>query len=159
MVSLDDEEKGILRYLSIDPDEAASRNDITKYLSSSGYNPVSPQDLKDKLDNLMDYGYIRAKTEKLGRSRVEKFYLSKALLGGKSKQKKLHGRGGIIQDTSKLVKRLFGSIFLLFGLGFFIHSLNITGSSISSSGNFNPVFIPTLALAIIGLALLKRSFN
>ena len=159
MVSLDDEEKGILRYLSIDPDEAASRNDITKYLSSSGYNPVSPQDLKDKLDNLMDYGYIRAKTEKSGRSRIEKFYLSKALLGGKSKQKKLQGRGGIIQDTSKLVKRLFGSIFLLFGLGFFIYDSVITGAIISSQENFNPIFIPTLALVIIGGILLKKSFN
>jgi hypothetical protein len=79
---------------------------------------------------------VRSKTEGKGDNREEKFYLSKlfgGLEGGLRKRRSLQGRG-ILHDTSKLIKRLLGSVFLLMGVGLFVYeSPNVTGAVIGNS--------------------------
>ena len=159
MVNLASEEKGILKYLGKGYDEAMDLDDITKYLESHGYSKLSDEAARERLDHLIDTGYVRSKTEGKGSQREEKFYLSKWIGEGVRKQKYLQGRG-IIQDTSKLIQRLFGSIFILIGFGFLLYqSLHMTGAFISSIQAVAPTFVFALALFIIGGILLRGSFR
>lgn len=134
-VSLDDEEKGILKYLG-NYDEAVGLESIKRYLNNQGYGGFTSIELIEKLDNLANVGYVRSKTEGKGDKREEKFYLSRVPLGGKFKRRSLQGRG-IVHDTSNLVKRIFGCVFLLMGIGLLAYEApNLTGAviGVSTSG-------------------------
>lgn len=74
-VSLDDEEKGILKYLG-KYDEAVGLENIKRYLNNQGYGGFTSIELTDKLDYLVDVGYVRSKTEGKGDKREERFYLT-----------------------------------------------------------------------------------
>lgn len=148
-VSLDDKEKGILRYLGKGYDESIDLESIQNYLGDKEYGDFSKKEVIGMLDHLMDTGYVRSKTEGKGDRREEKFYLSQSPLGGKFKKMNLQGRG-IIHDTSTLVKRLFGMIFLLAGLGLFLYeSPNLTGAVIGPSTNG---FLVGVLFIFVGLA-------
>lgn len=159
MVVLDKEEKGILRYLGKEDEGSVPLKDITNYLSSKGYNLPLP-DVEDKLDHLIDVGYVRSRTEGKGSNRVEKFYLSNlaaGLLGGVGKKRSLQGRG-IKHDLKGLLKRAFGSIFLVFGVGLFLYDATLTGAVISSSGGLSSGLVLPVFLFVAGGALLVNSF-
>ena len=133
---------------------------IRSYLESRGYNETSPNEVREKLENLTDKGYVRARTIKRGRENEERFYLSSYIGEGLRKRRSLQGRGIRHDISSLLFKRWFGSVFLLFGIGFFIYSnFTLTGAVISSSGKVNPVFGLMLALIILGVILLVQSFK
>jgi len=156
MVNLDGEEKGILRYLGKE-EESVGFTDITRYLARRGYEETNNRAITEKLDHLIEVGYVRSKTEGKGNKREEKFYLARRIGGGGRKRKQLQGRG-IIYDTSKLVQRLFGSVFLLIGFGFIIYEgLQMTGAFISSTQTIDLTVIFAFALFIIGGFLLKKS--
>lgn len=158
-VRLDDEEKGILRYLGRGYSESLDLNDITNHLNDLGYSKVSKKEVLDKLGNLMDYGYVRSKAEEKGPVKNYRFYLARGIGGGGRRSKSLQGRG-LIHDTSSLIKRLFGSVFLLFGLGVLIVSgSGTTGAVISSGDGFTVTFVLSFALAVIGVFLLRKSFR
>ena len=157
-IKLDNEEKGIVRYLSVE-EEALDLDEIIDYLQDHGYEKLEKSGAMEKLDHLIDVGYVRSKTIGMGKDREEKFYLAKKLGGGGRRRKQLQGRG-IIYDTSKLIQRLTGSIFLLIGLGFLTYqSLRITGAVISSSESIVPAFASASALFLIGGVLLIGSFR
>ncbi len=156
---LDTEEKGILRYLGNKEEEVLNLDSITKYLKKHGYEDLNLKAAREKLDHLIDVGYVRSKTEGKGDNREENFYLARRLGGGGRERKRLQGRG-IIYDTSKLIKRLVGSAFLLIGFGFIIYeSLQMTGAFISSAQTIDLTFIFAFALFIIGGFLLIDSFR
>lgn len=120
-IHLDDEEKGILKYLGRRDEDSVTLNDITRYLDDMGYGGFSKREAENMLDHLIEAGYIRSRTEKIQNTRQQVFYLSRVpLAGGKAKQKRLQGRG-IIHDTSSLIRKLLGSVFLLMGLGLFAY--------------------------------------
>jgi len=157
MVHLDDEEKGILKYLGRGYDEAVNLKNISHYLRDQGYNNTSLKDMRDDLDHLIKSGYIRSKTEGKGSNREEKFYLARFIGGGEREKRKLQGRG-VFRDLGKLIERLSGAFFLLFGLGVVIYGdLNVTGAAISNSAGVGLTFIFAFALMIIGgVLLIKR---
>ncbi len=158
-ISLDSEEKGILRYLGNKKEESLNLHNIVEYLKTHGYSDLTVKDAREKMDYLIDLGYVRSKTTGKGENREEKFYLSRTPLGGRYKQKQIQGRG-IIYDTSKLIQRLFASVFLLIGFGFIIYSISgITGAVISSGQSMAPTFVFAFLLFIIGGFLLKISFK
>ena len=111
------------------------------------------------MNHLIDYGYVRSKTEGKGKEREEKFYLSNILGGGSRKRRNLQGRG-IINDTSRLIKRLTGSFFFLVGLGFIGYEIfTPTGAVISSGEGFNLTSLFSFLLLIIGGFLFKNSLG
>lgn len=156
-IPLDDEEKGILRYLGNKEEEGLNLDNIVEYLKKHGYKDLDLKDAREKIDRLIDVGYMRSKTKGKGDDREENFYLARRLGGGSRKRKQLQGRG-IIYDTSKLIQRIGGSAFLLIGFGFLVYqSLSITGAFISSTQPVVPTFVFAFALFLIGGFLLKKS--
>lgn len=156
MANLDKKEKGIVKYLGTNYDESLSLNDITQYLKDVGYEDTTRKNVLEKIDNLIDLGYVRSRTKGKGDNREEKFYLSKSLLGGRFKRRGLQGRG-FLHDTSSLIERLFGSVFVLFGLGVLIYEgLNITGAVISNGEGIGISSLLGLTLMIIGGILIKK---
>jgi hypothetical protein len=149
-ISLYDEEKGILKYLPKDSEEAVTLKDITKYLTNMGYSNLGAREAENMVDHLIDAGYVRSRTEGRGDKREARFYLSKVpFVGGKAKQKKLQGRG-IVHDTSRLIKRIFGGIFLLIGLGLALYEgSNLTGAVI---GIHTSGFLIGALFVFVGLA-------
>lgn len=155
-ISLDSEEKRILSYLGGNYKESVGLGDIVEYLKDVGYEGVTRRNVLDKLDRLSDVGYVRSKTKGKGEHRDEKFYLSGAPLAGKYARRGLQGRG-VVHDTSKLIRRLFGSVFLFFGLGAVVYQgLNVTGAAVSSGSGGSLSFVFAFALIVVGTFLLKK---
>jgi hypothetical protein len=158
-VSLDDEEKGILRYLGKGYDESIDLESIQEYLGDKEYGNFSKKEVIGMLDHLMDTGYVRSKTEGKGDKREEKFYLAKGVGAGVRKRMKLQGRG-FFYEPSRLIKRLTGAVFLLIGIGLFVYEgSNATGAVIGSSSGVNPIFFFASILTIIGFLLALNSFK
>jgi hypothetical protein len=133
MVSLDYEEKGILKYLNKSSDSDITIDDLADYLKNQDYGELSKKELRERLDHLIEKGYIRAKTEGRGEKREEVFSLTRYIGSGVRQQRHLQGRG-IINDTSRLVKRLFGSIFVLsLAASIFFLSPDFTGNIIGNT--------------------------
>lgn len=153
-VSLDDEEKGILKYLGRKYEEEATIDDLTKYLSDLGYGRFSKREFIDKMDHLIDLGYVRSRTEGKGKDRQEIFYLSKLALGlwgGVAKKRNLQGRGPQ-HDISRLFRRMMGALFLAMGLGLFAYEgPRLTGAVI---GTHIQGFLTGALFIFFGLALL-----
>lgn len=134
-VSLDDEEKGILKYLGKGYEESINLENIQKYLGDKEYGNFNKRKVAEMLDHLIDTGYIRSRTEGKEDKREEKFYLTKGIGAGVRKRMQLQGRG-FFYDSSRLVKRLTGVVFLLMGIGLFIYqSPNLTGAVIGTPTN------------------------
>lgn len=156
---MDDEEKGILKYLGKNYDEAEGLKNIVSYLKDQGYSNTSLSDVRDDLDHLIKSGYVRSKTDGKGANRNEKFYLARIIGGGVRKRKELQGRG-FFRDIAKLVERLSGFFFLFAGLIAVVYEgLNFTGAVISDGLGVGLAFIFAFALLIIGGVLLKKSFK
>ncbi len=156
MVHLDDEAKGILRYLASNYKQSSGLPDIVEYLKDSGYDDVTRRSVTEDLDYLRDVGYVRSKTKGKGEDREEKFYLSRMPFGGRFKRRGLQGRG-VLHDASSLVKRLTGGFFFLFGFGVIIYEgLNFTGAVISTNNQIGISSILGFALLLIGGFLFKK---
>jgi hypothetical protein len=152
-VDLKREEKGILEYLGPEYEESFDLKDITKYLNNSHYIDPSTKksvvfslnDTREMLDHLKETGYVRAKTTK----GEQKFYLSKGLGAGLRKRMEVQGRG-FFYEPSRLIKRLFGVVALLAGIGLFVYqSPNLTGAVIGTPTND---FVIGALLIFAGLA-------
>jgi hypothetical protein len=138
-----------LKYLDNKSGSNITIEDITNYLKKQDYEELSKKELRGKLDNLIDLGYVRAKTEGKGDKREEIFYLSEYLGSGLRKKRNLQGRG-IFNDTSRLIKRLLGSFFFLIGIGLFLYEMpGLTGAVIgpSTSG-----FLVSVLFVFVGVA-------
>jgi hypothetical protein len=153
-INLKKEEKGILKYLGPRYEESFDLNDITKHLNKSQYidpktsKPIvfSLNDTRGMLENLEETGYVCAKTSK----GEEKFYLAKGLGAGVRKRMELQGRG-FFYEPSRLIKRLFGVVSLLAGIGLFVYqSPNVTGAVIGTPTND---FIIGALFIFVGLVL------
>ena len=143
-ISLDYEQKGILRYLDTRKGDPITLEDINDYLKNQEYGKLTKKELRDKIDELIDVGYVRSNTGGERDGRKERFYLSKlagGLLGGVSKKRSLQGRGPW-HDTSKLVKRLLSCFFILsLAASFFFLSPSFTGNAIGNVSESNSSLI------------------
>ncbi len=155
-VKLDREERGILRYLG-NKEEALDLAEIMGYLKNSGYDITDKKETMEKIDHLIDVGYVRSETTGTGGDRKEQFYLATGLGGGRRRRKYLQGRG-ILYDTNRLVQRLTGSVFALVGFGFLVYQgIGMTGAFMSSPQEATPTFLLSLLLFLIGGLLLRSS--
>jgi hypothetical protein len=154
--SLDDEQKGMLRFLG-KKEDAEEINDIRKYLSQGGYGSISEKVARDKLDELIDLGYVRSKTEGKPGNKTERFYLSKGVGAGRRARATLQGRNYVWGDLGSLIKRITGAALVLFGVGVFVYQTpSLSGAVISNAnlkgGNF---ILPISSLILGGLLLFK----
>ncbi len=163
-VKLNSEEKGILKYLSPNSKEAISLDKIKDYLISQEYGEHSLKDVREDMDYLIDKGYACSKTIGTGEDRKELFYLTKTPLGGQFKRRQTQGRD-LVSETVKAWNKIFnpkvfGSIFLLFGLGAIVYEgMDVTGAVISNGVGVGLTFIFAFALMIIGGILVKKKKN
>jgi len=160
MVELDSEQKGILKYLTIGSEDAVSLNDISKYLDKQGYDNTSIKDIREDMELLADKGYVRSKVMGSGKNREERFYLSKFIGAGNRKQKTLQGRGWFGKDLVRLIERLSGAFFFVFGLGALVYEGSIlTGAVISSREGVAISSFLGFALLVVGGFLFKKSLK
>ena len=134
-VPLSRKEKRILRYLSPKKEEASPAEEIGEYLINNGYvNDFKINDIEEEMDYLIDKGYVSSVLAREGREAIPKYYLSNTLLvGGKTKQKRLEGRG-VVNNLEKIIRRIIGIIFLFSGIGLsFYEGLNLTGAVIGAN--------------------------
>ena len=157
-VNLDQEEKGIVRYLG-GKSQAINVSDIVEYLKDHGYGSLDKKQAIERLDHLMEVGYVRSKTIGKGKSREEKFYLSKGIGGGGRRKREVQGRGPLY-DIHKSLERFVGAIFVLGGLGFLMYqTIGMTGAFFSSAERVFPGFIFGFTLYVFGSFLLIHSFK
>lgn len=155
---VNDEQRGILKYLDTRNNPLTKEN-IKAYLDKQGYNP-SIKKVTDDINHLIKLGYIATETERAGEDITERFYVTRGIGGGRRAQRRVQGRGAG-HYIGGLLKRILGSIFLLFGLGFlFYQDIITTGNVISeSAAAFDIAFILSLVLMILGGILFHQSFK
>lgn len=117
---------------------------------------VKGEEVRNQLGELIERGDVKAYTKKDGKV---KYYLSKGIGSGYRSQKKLQGRD-FFYNISKMYERILGSIFILFGLGFFIYqNSSMSGAVISNSTSMETSFIVSFCALALGGFLLFKSFK
>lgn len=168
-VKLDDEEKGIVRYLGTNYKESIKLDDIQDYLNDSQYlnedNKIikfSKSDTRNLMNRLIDVGYVRSKTQEEKGKRVERFYLTNiaGVAGGISKRLGLQGRSPKHTVTS-LIGRIFSSFFILSLAAsfFFLYPAftgNVIGKMSAGQSEFLSFFLFLIALVFGFFAFKKK---
>lgn len=151
-IALNKNQRRILQYLSPRKERAVPAEEIGEYLIGNGYvSDFKIQDIEEGMDYLTDVGYVSSVIVGKGEEAVPKYYLSNTLLvGGKTKQKRLQGKG-VVNNLEKIIRRIIGMIFLVSGIGLsFYEGGNMTGAIIGAhtSGFFVGVLFIFIAFIL-----------
>jgi len=156
----------ILKTLKARRENALNIGDIRERIKKEVGESIPQKEIYKELSNLIKYGSVRSTEVKepfspLSKKREEKrYYLSRGIGSGKRNYNKLTGKA-TFADLGKYISRIFGSIFVLFGLGFLIYqNLPLSGAVISN----NPIVkdinlvLPSI-LVVIGAVLIFLSIS
>ena len=147
---LTETQKEILKTLPLGKD--VKREDILKYLKKEGVK-IDDAELKNELEGLIKYGSLRSSFEDKKDEEGMTYNLSRGIGSGYRNQRKLQGKSNIIQDTYKLYKRIFGSVFIVFGIGLVIYNgAFISGAAISFKEGTSALYLGVISF-ILGIAL------
>lgn len=150
---LGDVEKEILKSLKSGRSRGLTTPEIRDTLIKEGHT-TTLKEVKEGVGELIDYGSVRGY---VNRSGDRTYYLSRGLGSGYRNQTKLLGKPNLLLDTYKFFQRVFGVVFVLFGLGSIIFlSLSLTGKVILAQmpSPVNAMFYLSFLLVLIGGALL-----
>ena len=156
---MNENQRGILRYLDTS-ENPLTKDNIKKHLEKQGYKP-SMKEISTDLDYLIRIGYLGTNVERSGNETTESFYVTQWVGGGRRAQRRLLGRGAG-SYVGGLWKRITGSIFLIFGLGFLFYQDTITTGNVvfeSTAVALDIAFVLSFGLMIIGGILFYQSFR
>ncbi|MBU2612478.1 MAG: CD20-like domain-containing protein [Nanoarchaeota archaeon] len=155
---LDELKQDIIRI--IPSEEGLSFKELKKILEEDGRDEtLNSLEIKENLKDLIKYGALKAYTQKEGEKVETKYYLTKGIGSGYRNQAKLLGKPNPIRDSYKFLKRMFGFIFILSGIGLFVYSpLKISGAAILEPLVYSPMgtSIVSFLLIFIGLIFLFK---
>jgi len=117
----------------------------------------SLKEINEGLKELIEYGSVRGE---VGSNNERKYSLSGWFGSGNRDQRVLLGKPDVIQDTYKLIKRLFSGVLILFGLGLIAYSnIPLSGNVIATTGSIETSMVIAFATLGIGGLLLLNSFK
>jgi hypothetical protein len=123
---------------------------------------LSKKVVRERVQELIEMGYVRSRVEQVGKNREERFYLSMGVgAGGRRARATLQGRNYVWGDLPKLLERVYkkatGAILILFGIGFFIYqNISLSGAVISVAElKVDNFILPCSSLILGGLLLFK----
>jgi hypothetical protein len=159
---LDESQKGMLKFLG-NKKEAENLEEIREYLHKEEYGSLSKKVTREKIQELIDIGYVRSRIEQVGKSREERFYLSMGVGAGKRARATLQGRNYVWGDLPKLlgrIKKVTGAILVLFSIGIFVYQTpSLSGAVVSASDVKGGDFILPFSSLILGGLLLFKSLK
>ena len=148
----------VLKSLKTGKKWALTIDEIEEVLEKETGEKVSKNRIYKELSNLMKYGSVRSANFEGSKGEERAYYLSRGLGSGRRNYNRLAGKA-TFTDIGKYISRIFGGIFVLFGIGFLVYqNLPLSGAVISNNPivkDINLIF-PSI-LVVIGAALIFLS--
>jgi len=153
--NLSELQREIIRSLPQDSNKGVTLNEIKASLDDEEYN-FSLNEIREGVRELLKYGAVRGKSE----DNIKKYSLSRALGSGRRNQASLLNKFNPFRDMYKLIERVIGSVFVLFGVFILYQNSTMSGSVISNIiKNQTNSSIISIGLVVLGGILLFLSFN
>jgi len=155
---LTETQKGILEILPKSKNSAIKIDEIKIYLKKAEGIDAEDTEIRQELKGLIKYGSVRANLEE-DKGEV-KYFLSRGIGSGYRNQRTLHGKFNPFRDIYKSYKRLFGTIFLVLGVGLVIYNGASVSGAVISLGKIGLKIMPIAIISfVIGLVLFLTSYK
>ncbi|OGJ12775.1 hypothetical protein A3K82_02435 [Candidatus Pacearchaeota archaeon RBG_19FT_COMBO_34_9] len=148
---LGDTAHDVIKSLRVGRDRALTINDLGDALKKETGEKIARKEIYDVLSNLMKYGNVRRVIIKGAKGEERKYYLSRGLGSGARNYAKLTGKANPFTDLAKYIGRVFGSIFILFGIGFLAYQNLALSGAVISNGEMIKNISPILSVVLIAV--------